>query len=94
MKNDTQTIDIRYVAAVYPITGKTDEMYRTTASTVRELIADLDSRYGGFQEMFIDETTGQLTLNTMIYYGAPGDVPIGVLNVDIAIVDGARITFW
>ncbi len=89
-----KTLDIRYVAAVYPITSRTSEMFTTDASTIRELIDDLDNRYGGFNEMFIDTSTGKLTLNTMIYYGAPGKVPVGVLNIDQPITDGAKITFW
>ena len=87
-------INIRYVAAVYPITGVQEENYETRVTTMRELIDELDERYGGFHRMFIDDQTGGIQLNTMIYYGEEGKVPVAVLDLDQAISDGARITFW
>ena len=70
-------LELRYVAAVYPITNKLNEDYQTTASTMRELINELDDKYGGFSEMFLDSESGGLTLNTMIYYGEKGVGPKG-----------------
>ena len=90
MKN----LDLRYVAAVYPITSKMSEPYETDAETMRDLIHSLDERYGGFTEMFISSETNRLSLNTMIYYGDEGKVPVGVLDIDQPISDGATITFW
>ena len=90
MKN----LELRYVAAVYPITSKMSERYETDVETMRELIHSLDERYGGFTEMFINSETDKLNLNTMIYYGDEGKVPVGVLNIDLPISDGATITFW
>jgi molybdopterin converting factor small subunit len=85
---------LRYVAPVYPITGKLMEEYQTEKNTLRELIQELDEKYGGFVQMFIEPQTGRLTLNTMIYYGEEGKVPVSVLELDQEISDGARITFW
>jgi aldehyde:ferredoxin oxidoreductase len=87
-------LELRYVAAVYPITNKLSEIFETEAGTLRELIRELDDVYGGFAEMFLDSKTGGLTLNTMIYYGAKGSVPKGVLDADLSIADQAAITFW
>ena len=87
-------LHLRYVAAVYPITCKLEEEFETTVSTLKELIHELDNVYGGFSEMFINKKSGKLNLNTMIYYGADGKVPIAVLDVDQQISEGARITFW
>jgi hypothetical protein len=87
-------LELRYVAAVYPITSKLNEQFETDAGTLRELIRELDDVYGGFTEMFLDSRTGKLTLNTMIYYGAKGSVPKGVLDADQPIADQATITFW
>lgn len=87
-------LSLRYVAAAYPITNQLMEEYETEAGTLRELIEELDGRYGGFCEMFIDPGSGKLTLNTMIYYGEEGKVPVAVLDVDQGISHGARITFW
>ncbi|MBN1944727.1 MAG: MoaD/ThiS family protein [Bradymonadales bacterium] len=85
---------LRYVAAAYPITNQLMEECETDATTLRELIEELDGRYGGFCEMFVDAGSGKLTLNTMIYYGEEGKVPVAVLDIDQRISDGARITFW
>lgn len=87
-------LQLRYVAAVYPITGKLMEEHETDRSTLRELIRELDDKYGGFVAMFVDPHSGRLTLNTMIYYGEEGKVPVSVLDLDQKISDGARITFW
>lgn len=87
-------LELRYVAAVYPITSTLSEQYDTSANTVRELITELNERYGGFSEMFLDLKTDGLTLNTMIYYGEEGSVPKGVLDADQEISGGATLTFW
>jgi molybdopterin converting factor small subunit len=87
-------LELRYVAAVYPITSKLSEQFETDAQTLRQLIHELDEKYGGFAEMFLDPQTGGLTLNTMIYYGAKGSVPRGVLDADQPIEDQATVTFW
>jgi molybdopterin converting factor small subunit len=89
-----KTVELRYVAAVYPITKKLSEQHNTSVDTLRELIAELDDKYGGFTEMFLEPQSGRLTLNTMIYYGEKDSVPKGVLNADQPIADGATITFW
>ena len=86
-------LELRYVAATYPITCRLSERYRCTADTLRQLIMELDNRYGGFAEMFL-EPGGGLTLNTMIYYGEQGGVPKAVLDADQAIADQATVTFW
>ena len=87
-------LQLRYVAAVYPITSKLDEELDTDAGTLRDLIVELDSIYGGFSEMFINKQSGKMNLNTMIYYGEEGKVPLAVLDIDQPVSDGARITFW
>lgn len=87
-------IELRYVAATYPITSRLSEIYETDATTLRDVIGELDERYGGFDEMFIEPDSGRLTLNTMIYYGERNAVPKGVLDADLPVADGAVITFW
>lgn len=89
-----QKVHLRYVACVYPITGKLEEYYDTESKTLRELIDELDGLYGGFNEMFIEPETGHMQLNTMIYYGEEGKVPVAVLDIDQPVSDKAKITFW
>jgi hypothetical protein len=55
---------------------------------------DLDERYGGFTEMFINKTTGRLNLNTMIYYREIHKSSITVLDIGQPVNEGAKITFW
>jgi len=89
-----KSIELRYIACVYPITGKFDEFYETNAGTVRDLIKELDGIYGGFIETFINQETGKLNLNTMIYYGESDKPTKGVLDLDQQISDGAKVLFW
>jgi len=87
-------LELRYVAHVTTITGKVKEIYRTRAATLRGLLDELDARYGGFHEAFVDPQTGQLRLNAMIYYRGRGEVPAAVIDLDQPVGDGAAVTFW
>lgn len=79
---------------MYPITGILEESYETESTTLRSLIDELDQRYGGFNEMFINPETGRMNINTMIYYGEEGKVPVAVLDIDQEVAAGAKILFW
>jgi hypothetical protein len=87
-------LELRYVAHVTTLTNCLLESYQTTASSLRELVAELDGAYPGFREMFVNPETGMLSWNAMIYYGAPGQVPISVIDLDQRIEDGGTVTFW
>ena len=87
-------LELRYVAHVTTLTNRLQEGHRTKASTIRELVAELDGEYPGFLEMFVDPGPGTLNLNAMIYYGAPGEIPISVIDLDQPIGDGGTVTFW
>lgn len=87
-------LELRYVAHVTTLTGCLLESYQTAASSLRELVAELDGAYPGFQKMFVNPETGTLNLNGMIYYGVPGKVPISALDLDQRIDDGGTVTFW
>ncbi len=90
MKN----LELRYVAHVTTLTNCLQEGHQTETSSIRELVAELDGAYPGFHEMFVRPDTGTLNLNAMIYYGAPGEIPISVIDLDQPIGDGGTITFW
>jgi hypothetical protein len=94
-------IEVRYVAHVTALTGLSLESadagggpYRTDASSIRELVEELEARYPGFFELFVNPGSGRLNLNAMIYYGDPGEVPISVIDLDQPIRDGGTVTFW
>jgi len=87
-------LELRYVAHITTITGILQEGHQTKASTVRELLDELDARYGGFRELFVSPKTGQLNLNAMIYYSDPGEVPISVIDLGHPVGDGGTVTFW
>jgi hypothetical protein len=87
-------LELRYVAHVTTLTNRLLEGHQTTASSIRELVAELDGEYPGFWEMFVGPGAGTLNLNAMIYYGAPGEIPISVIDLDHPIGDGGIVTFW
>ncbi len=87
-------LHLRYVGPVTPITGILDEQYEADTATVRGLLQELEVKYGGFHEMFLNEETGELKLNAMIYYAEPDKIPMAVIDLDQPIRDGAEITFW
>lgn len=89
-----KVVNLRYVAAAYPLTKKLYEDYSTKAETLLGLIEELDSLYKGFKSMFYDPSTGKLRINTMIYYGDMDKVPVAVLDLKQPISGGAKITFW
>jgi hypothetical protein len=89
------TLELRYIAHVAMLTGNTlKEPWQTEATTIRELITDLDVHYGGFNLMFIDPETGQINLNAMIYYNKEGEVPITVIELDHPLSNNGIVTFW
>jgi hypothetical protein len=89
------TLEIRYVAHVAMLTGNIlKEAWQTDAATMQDLIAELDGHYGGFNEMFIDQATGRIRLNAMIYYNKVDEVPISVINLDHPLSDKGIVTFW
>lgn len=87
-------VELRYVAHITDITGVPKERYRTDASTLRDLVEELEARYGGFREAFVDPATGRLRWNAMIYYRGPEEVPVAVVDLDQPLGDGAAVTFW
>jgi hypothetical protein len=89
------TLELRYIAHVAMLTGNIlKEPWHTNAATMQDLIDELDAYYGGFREMFIDQATGRLRLNAMIYYNKLGEVPISVINLDHPLSDKGIVTFW
>jgi hypothetical protein len=87
-------LELRYVAHVTALTHCLLESHQTTVSSIREWVGELEGRYQGFREMFVNPRTETLNLNAMIYYGAPGEVPVSVIDLDHPIGDGGTVTFW
>lgn len=87
-------LELRYVAHVTTLTGRLLERQRTTASSIRDLVKELDTKYHGFVELFVNPESGTLNLNAMIYYSDPGEIPVSVIDLDHSIRDGGTVTFW
>jgi hypothetical protein len=87
-------LELRYVAHVTTLTSLLLEDHQTEASSIRELVEELDAHYPGFHRLFVSPETGKLNLNTMIYYSDPGEVPISVIDINHPIRDGGTVTFW
>jgi hypothetical protein len=87
-------IELHYVAHITALTSTMKEVLLTRAETLRALIHELDARYSGFREMFIDESTQQLKLNAMIYYSDGQQLPMAVVDLSRPVRDNAIVTFW
>jgi len=87
-------MELRYVAHVTTLTGKVRERYSTLAGTLRGLVNELEVKYYGFRQLFIDGETGGLKLNAMIYYRDEGQTPESIIDLDHPVKDGATVTFW
>ena len=51
---------LRYAGFAIPVTGILHEHFKTDIRTIRGLLGELDAKYGGFNEMFIDGKTGKM----------------------------------
>ena len=87
-------LELRYVAHITTLTSLTKERYRSDAGTLRALIDELEARYAGFRQAFVDSELGSLKLNAMIYYCDVGQTPMAVVDLDHPTKDGAVVTFW
>jgi hypothetical protein len=87
-------LEIRYVAHITTLTDSVKEWIQTDSTTLRELICELDHRYSGFKEVFINPDSGALQMNSMIYYSNEGQPPVAVVDLGHPIQDKAIVTFW
>lgn len=89
-----KTLQLVYVAHVCMLSGVVEEQTSSQAATLRQVIDELDARYKGFCEMFVDAVTRQLRWDAAIYYSPPGAPPVSVVDLDQPVQDQAVITFW
>jgi molybdopterin converting factor small subunit len=87
-------IELRYVAHLTALTNETKEQFNSEVDTIRELISQLNEKYPGFEEIFVQPLTGRINFNAMIYYSERGDVPVSVIDLNHPIEDRSTITFW
>jgi hypothetical protein len=90
----SKTLELRYVAHVSALTGTLVERYETAAGSLRELIDELETRYPGFQEIFIEPVSGRLSLQAMIYSLEEGKLPASVTDLDQPVGAGGAVVFW
>ena len=87
-------LDLRYVGHISAVTGLLKEEYSTNASTLIELIEELETRHQNFKGVFVTGETGKMKLNAMIYYGTEGGIPLPIIDPYHPIQDKAILTFW
>jgi molybdopterin converting factor small subunit len=87
-------MELRYVAHITNLTNRVKERYAAQCGTLRGLIDELEVKYGGFRQVFVDNETGGLNLNAMIYYSDEGQTPETIIDLDHPIKDGAKVIFW
>ena len=87
-------LSLRYAGCAIPVTGILHEHCKTNMKTIRGLLSELNAKYGGFNEMFIDRRSGEIKFSVMIYYCRAGQAPIPVIDLDQPIENHSIITFW
>jgi hypothetical protein len=87
-------LKLRYLAHVSMVTGILQEFHETQSSSLKALLAELDQRYQGFQNLFISSEGRGFNLNAMIFYQPPGKIPAPAIDLNFPLENGATLTFW
>jgi hypothetical protein len=87
-------IHLNYIIHITTLTGKLFEDYETDTDTIFDLITELDQIYPGIKTIFVDEKTNNMKLNAMIFYSLPGSTPKEIINLNVSLADGGKVTFW
>ena len=87
-------LKLRYLAHVSMVTGVLQEIHETQPCSLKALLAELDQRYRGFQEIFVSSEGERLNLNAMIFYQPPGKLPTPAIDLNFPLENGATLTFW
>jgi hypothetical protein len=87
-------LKLRYLAHVSMVTGILQEFHETQAGSLKALLAELDQRYRGFQDLFFSSEGRGLKLNAMIFYQPPGKIPTPAVDLNSPLENGATLTFW
>ncbi len=61
------TLLLKYLAHIWVLTGKTEEVLESKAETILDLIIELDKIYPGIKDLFIPPEIGILNVKTNIY---------------------------
>lgn len=85
---------IKYGGHISFITGKLKESVELRGKTVDALLSELDEKYPGLKEIFIDPETGILNLRTNIYLRRSGEPTIGLLDREFELSDGDTLMLW
>ena len=61
------TFHLKYLAHIWVLTGKMDEVIESKAKTILDLIIELDKAYPGLKDLLIPPDIGILNVKTNIY---------------------------
>jgi molybdopterin converting factor small subunit len=87
-------LELKYLAHISMVTGLLEEAYESNAVTFRELLDELEERFSGFREIFLDPDSSQIKISAMIQVKPEGKNPFPVIDLDQPIPDGSIVTFW
>jgi molybdopterin converting factor small subunit len=88
------TFHLKYLAHIWVLTGKMDEMLESEAKTILDLIKELDKTYPGLKDLFIPPDIGILNVKTNIYLSRAGKPARVVNDPNENLMDGDTIVLY
>lgn len=85
---------VKYAGHISFITGRLKEAVALRGKNVDDLLSELDEKYPGLKEIFIDPETRILNLRTNIYLRRSGLAAIGLLDREFELSDGDTLMLW
>lgn len=88
------TFHLKYLAHIWVLTGKMDEVLESKAKTILDLIKELDKTYPGLKDLFIPPNIGILNVKTNIYLSRAGKPARVVNDPNENLMDGDTIVLY
>lgn len=85
---------VKYAGHISVVTGKLKEVIEMKGETVYDLLRELDRKYPGFQDIFINPEDGILNLRTAISLQRSGECASQILDPKFKLKGGDNIMLW
>jgi molybdopterin converting factor small subunit len=87
-------VHLNYLSHIIVVTGKSRETIDTTGQTIYDLISELNEKYPGIKNIFVEPESGILNVRTMIHLERSRQPLIVVMDLSFKIEDGDIIYLW